>query len=46
MTVGDLIKELERFAPSLPVRIFKDDTIYDFYIDVLTDRIDFNVLED
>lgn len=47
MTVGDLIEELEKLAPSLPVRIFKDDTIYDFYIDdCLMDRIDFNVLED
>lgn len=47
MTIGELIKELERLAPSLQVKIFKDDTIYDFVIDDgFIDRIDFNVIED
>lgn len=47
MTIGELIKELERLSPSLQVKIFKDDTIYDFVIDDgFIDRIDFNVIED
>lgn len=45
MTIGELIEQLERFAPSLQVKIFKDDTIYDFEIDdCLLDRIDLNVI--
>lgn len=46
-TIGELIEELQKFAPSLRVKIFKDDTIYDFVIDDgFIDRIDFNIIED
>lgn len=46
MLIGDLIKELERFAPSLQIKIFKDGVIYDFEIDdCLIDRVDLNVIE-
>lgn len=46
MTVGDLIEELQYLNPNLPVRIYKDGTIYDFTIDDnLVNRVDFNVME-
>ena len=47
MTVKDLIEELQYLNPTLPVRIYKDGSIYDFTIDDdLIDRVDFDVLED
>lgn len=45
MTIGELIEQLERFAPSLQIKIFKDGNIYDFEIDdCLLDRVDLNVI--